>query len=55
MVSLLEANNIDVITDDKQSNIIHTLSGGPVTELSSTNTAYPPLPPQKKLFSYQKI
>ena len=55
MVSLLEVNNNDVITDDKQSNTIHTLSGGPVTEPSSANTARPHLPPQKTLFSNQKI
>jgi len=53
MVSLLEVNNIDVITDDKQSNI-HTLSGVPVTELSSMNTAHPHLPPKNPYFLIRK-
>jgi hypothetical protein len=54
MVSLLEVNNIDVVTDNKQSNTIHTFSGGPVTELSSTNTAHPHLPQQKPYFLIRK-
>jgi len=54
MVSLLEVNNIHVITDDTQSNNIHTLSGGPVTELSSMNTAHPHLLPKTPYFLIRK-